>query len=407
MTTLDSGGQVNHANRVIGLRNKIGEILNNLITAADTADTANTKFTDIFKGTSFDKAEFFECIYDVNSSEFKEKYGYNIKYGFNAKNLSATREKIKQYISKINDIYCGDSLTIQLLCIILEINISILAGIKVPTITQYNSRILSLPSSSSSPKPVFTELVSINTTHTIIQYKLINNMESIDTYYNTHVKHYGISNAKYGGTLGKEYVKEIYNLSDKKEYDSNDSEWKSVTINSVLDNDMYDITLGEAGRQQVPGSLLKKLHGDDDADMRDESSLNSLLQTEYTAGESGIFILVKNNYQIDQDLVLVSQTISHEIHDTYDTYEVTEKNKEDIARRFIDSSTHSSPLRNQSQSQSQPPMSDIKGTPDRSSVGHTGVSTLTHNTHLQMDKTFDDTKTTLKTKLKTRVQVIR
>ena len=396
LKTFDDSGQVNHANRVIGLRNKIGEILNNLITAADTA---NTKFTDIFKDTSFDKTAFFECIYDVNSSEFTEKYGYNINDGFNAKNLSATREKIQQYISKIKDIYCGDSLTIQLLCIILEINISILAGIKVPTITQYHSRILSRP--SSSPKPVFTELVSINTTHTIIQYKLINNMESIDTYYNTHVKHYGISNAKYGGTLGKEYVKEIYNLSDKKEYDSNDSEWKSVTINSVLDNDMYDITLGEAGRQQVPGSLLKKLHGDDDADMRDESSLNSLLQTEYTAGESGIFILVKNNYQIDQDLVLVSQTIGHEIHDTYDTYEVPEKNKEDIARRFIDSSTHSSPLPHQSQFLSQPPMSEIKDTPGRSSVGHTaaftGVSTLTHNTHLQMEKTVVDQKTTLKT----------
>ena len=390
LTTFDDSGQVNHHNRVIGLRNEIGKQLNELITAADTA---NTKFTDIFKDTSFDKTAFFECIYDVNSSEFTEKYGYNINHGFNAENLSATREKIQQYISKIKDIYCGDSLTIQLLCIILKINISILAGIKVPTITQYNSPVSLVQSSSSSAIPAFTELVSINTTHTIIQYKLIDNKSLYKTYYDEHVKHYGISNDKYGGTLGKEYVKEIYNLSDKKEYDSNDSEWKSVTINSVLDNDMYDITLGEAGRQQVPGSLLKKLHGDDDADMRDESSLNSLLQTEYTAGESGIFILVKNNYQIDQDLVLVSQTIGHEIHDTY---EVTEKNKEDIAATFI----HSSPLPHQTE----PPMSDMKGTsysPEPLSVGHTaaftGVSTLTHNTHLQMGTPIVDQKILLKT----------
>ncbi len=286
---------VEHANLVKGLRKLVGDKLKKL----HSADDFHTELTELLP---YSKHKiFYESIIGFNSDEedASEKTDY-------------VKMKLGKYIEKI-DTYWGDQLTIQLLCDILDIDITIITGIKIPIEIQYKS-------SSDIKDKRITRIVSIDTPGEITQYKLVvdDEYDGIIKYYNDHIKNY----VRKGGdkVVGQEYIKEIYNLSDNKDYDNDDAEWIPVNIISVNGN-YYEITI-ETNPQtgmSVPGELLRKFQTED---IGDESHLESLLQDIFVVGEQGVFILCKNGQPVlDQDMALISQTIAHEL-DEADTGEI-------------------------------------------------------------------------------------
>jgi hypothetical protein len=356
---------VNHAERVKGLRNKIGELLK----ALHSADDFQRKLIEFFPNPK-EQIIFYESIIGFNSDEedVSEKTDY-------------VKMKLGKYIDKM-DTYWGDQLTIQLLCDILDIDITIITGIKIPIEIQYKS--------SSDDKRI-TRIVSIDTPGEITQYKLVvdDKDDGIIKYYNDHIKNYVIKGGD--GVVGQEYIKEIYNLSNNKDYDNDDTEWKPVNIISVND-DYYEITIEaypETG-MSVPGELLRKFQMDKN---EDGSHLESLLKDIYVVGEQGVFILCKNGQPVlDQDVALISQTIAHELDEV-----VLNTDTGGIATVFnVVPGTPPQHDRVTTEPVSALKTTSSPGVHSQASVAHSAVSSLTQNTHVvtsrDITKKTDDKK---------------